>query len=92
MPSLTKSNQRPTVVDNYDVAADAKGRVILRSTRARHFHVSALSNGSFLLEPRVLISPAAISSRTLKTLDKSAANFKRGRVSSPLILAEFAKD
>ena len=91
MPTLTKSKQRPSVVDNYDVAADAQGRVVLRNTCAKKFHVSALSNGSYLLEPQVLISPAVISSRILKLIDKSAANLKRGRVSSPLNLAVFYK-
>jgi hypothetical protein len=44
-----------TVVDAYDIAADAKKRISLRKAKAKYFHVQALSNGSFLLEPRVLV-------------------------------------
>jgi hypothetical protein len=40
-----------TVVRNYDVAADAKNRISLRGAKTKYFHVMALSNGSFVLEP-----------------------------------------
>ena len=39
---------------------------------------------TFLLEPRVLVSPQAISSRSLKMLDKSVASLKRGLASDDL--------
>jgi hypothetical protein len=87
-----KQKQRLTVVEDYDVAADAKKRISLRGAKTKYFHVKALSNGCFLLEPRVLVPPQAISSRTLKMLDKSAANFKKGLVSAPIDLGEFAGD
>jgi hypothetical protein len=81
MPSLTlerpKQKQRLTVVEDYDVAADAKKRISLRSAKTKYFHVKALSNGCFLLEPRVLVPPQAISARSLKMLDKSAASLKK---------------
>ena len=79
-----KQKQRLTVVENYDVAADAKKRISLRSAKTKYFHVKALSNGCFLLEPRVLVSPQAISARSLKMLDKSVANLKRGLASDDL--------
>ena len=79
-----KQKQRLTVVENYDVAADAKKRISLRSAKTKYFHVKALSNGCFLLEPRVLVSPRAISARSLKMLDKSVANLKRGLASDGL--------
>jgi len=50
-----KSTTALTVVDAYDIAADAKRRISLRRAKAKYFHVQALSNGSFLLEPRVLV-------------------------------------
>ena len=88
MPTLTlersKQKQRLTVVENYDVAADAKKRIGLRNAKTKYFHVKALSNGCFLLEPRVLVSPQAISSRSLKRLDKSVASLKRGLASDDL--------
>ncbi len=44
-----------TVLDAYDVVADSKRRISLRQAKAKYFHVLALSNGSYLLEPRVLV-------------------------------------
>ncbi len=88
MPTLAQK-QRPTVVEAYDVAADAKKRISLRHAKTKYFHVKALSNGCFLLEPRVLVSPQAISARSLKMLDKSAANLKKGVASAPIDLTAF---
>jgi hypothetical protein len=43
------------VVAACEIAADAKKRISLRMAKAKYFHVQALSNGSYLLEPRVLV-------------------------------------
>ncbi len=95
MPTLTrghsKQKRRPAIVEDYDVAADAKKRISLRNAKTKYFHVKALSNGCFLLEPRVLVPPTAISARSLKMLDKSVANLKRGLASAPVDLAAFAE-
>ena len=82
-----KPKRRLTVVEDYDVAADAKKRISLRNAKTKYFHVQALSNGCFYLEPRVLVSPQAISARSLKMLDKSVANLKKGLASAPIDLA-----
>ena len=87
--SRPKSKRRPTVVEHYDVAADAKKRINLRNAKTKYFHVKAFSNGCYLLEPRVLVPPHAISARSLKMLDKSVANLKKGLASGPVDLAEF---
>jgi hypothetical protein len=76
MPTLTQ--RRPTVVEDYDVAADAKKRISLRNAKTKYFHVQALSNGCFYLEPRVLVSPQAISARSLRMLDKFGGQFEKG--------------
>jgi hypothetical protein len=81
--------RRLTVVENYDVAADAKKRISLRNAKTKYFHVKAFSNGCFLLEPRVLVSPTVISARSLKMLDKSVANLKKGLASAPIDLTAF---
>jgi len=95
MPTLTlkrpKQKQRLTVVEDYDVAADEKNRISLRKARTKYFHVKALSNGCFLLEPRVLVSPQAISARSLKMLDKAAGNLKKGLASAPIDLSAFTE-
>lgn len=95
MPTLTlersKQKRRPAVVEDYDVAADAKKRISLRNAKTKYFHVKAFSNGCFLLEPRVLVSPEAISARSLKMLDKSVANLKKGLASAPIDLTAFVE-
>jgi len=93
MPTSTlerpRQKHRLTIVEAYDVAADAKKRISLRRTRTKYFHVKALSNGCYLLEPRVLVSPRSISARSLKMLDKSVANLKKGLASAPIDLSAF---
>lgn len=83
-----KSKPRLTVLEDYDVAADAKKRISLRNAKTKYFHVQALSNGCFLLEPRVLVPPHAVSA----LLDKSVAGLKKGLASAPVDLSQFSKD
>ena len=78
-----------TVVERYDVAADNKKRINLRGARTKYFHVKAFSNGCYLLEPRVLVPPHAISNRSLKMLGKSVASLKKGLASAPVDLSAF---
>ena len=84
-----KRKASPTIVEEYDVAADAKRRISLRRAKAKYFRGMALSDGSFLLEPRVLVPPQAVSSRVLKMLDQSAENLKKGAASPPIDLTPF---
>jgi hypothetical protein len=90
MPAA-KMKPKLTVLDDYDVAADAKKRINLRNAKTKYFHVKAFSNGAYLLEPRVLVPLEAISVRSMKMLDKSAASFKKGIASAPINLAAFLK-
>jgi hypothetical protein len=86
-----KQNRGLTVVERYDVAADAKKRINLRNAKTKYFHVKALSNGAYVLEPRVLVSPEAISARTMKMIEQSAANLKKGRASAPINFVSLPK-
>ena len=98
MPTLTKPRAKGTtspqsgitVVEQYDTSADNKKRISLRGAQAKYFHVKALSNGSYLLEPRVLVPRNAVPARTLKMLEQSVANLKKGKVSAPIDLTAFA--
>ena len=81
-----------TVVKQYDVAADAKKRISLQGAVTKYFHVLALSNGAFMLEPRVLVPPHAVSARSMKMLEKSAANLKKAIVSPSIDLTPFPED
>jgi hypothetical protein len=97
LPRMPMTKTRPkqhrglTVVERYDVAADAKKRINLRNAKTKYFHVKALSNGAYVLEPRVLVPPAAISARTMKMIEQSAANLKKGRASAPINFASLPK-
>ena len=95
MPTLTlprsKAKTGLTVVERYDVAADAKRRINLRNAKAKYFHVKALSNGCYLLEPRVLVPPQAVSPRSLRMLDQSVAHLKKGQASAPIDLPRFVE-
>ena len=67
MPTATLGRKRETggiaVIERHDVAADAKKRISLRNAKTKYFHVKALSNGCYLLEPRVLVLPQAVVKR-----------------------------
>jgi hypothetical protein len=91
MPAL-KTAKRLEVVEQYDVAADSKRRISLRGAKWKHFHVKALSNGSYLLEPRVLVAPDDVSTKTLKMIEQSAANLNKGVASAPIDLTPFQED
>jgi hypothetical protein len=80
------------VVDEYNVAADAKKRISLRRAKSKYYRVRCLSNGSFLLEPRVLVPPQVVSARVLELLDQSAENLKKGLASTPIDLTPFRQD
>ncbi len=86
-----KGKKAVTIVRNYDVAADAKNRISLRGARTKYFHVMVLSNGSFVLEPRLLVAPDKIPARTLKMLETSVASLKKGKASAPVDLSPFIK-
>lgn len=87
----SKGKKDVTVLLDYDVAADAKNRISLRGANTKYFHVLALSNGSYILEPRVLVPPDTLPARTLKMLNRSVANLKKGKVTPPIDLSSYQK-
>ena len=95
MATATLAPRKPkggiTVVAHYDVAADDKKRINLRGAKTKYFHVKALSNGCYVLEPRVLVPLHAVSTRSLKMLGKSVASLKKGLASAPVDLSAFAE-
>jgi hypothetical protein len=96
MPTATLSPSKPAtgvrVIRHYDVAADAKNRISLRQSKAKYFHVKALSDGSYLLEPRVLVAPHALSARTRRMLEACVKNLKQGQAAPPIDLTPFQKE
>ena len=93
MATATLKRSKPqkaiTVLQDYDIAADAKNRVSLRGAKTKYFHVQALSNGCYVLEPRVLVAPAAIPARTMRMLERSVIALKKGKASTPIDLSPF---
>jgi hypothetical protein len=74
-------------VSEYDAKIDVKKRLTLRGARYGHYHVMEYKDGRIVLEPRKLLKPFAVSPRTLKMMDRSVANLKRGVVSDPIDLS-----
>ena len=76
-------------VKEYDAKLDTKKRITLRNVLYEYYHVSEMSNGIIVLEPRVLTAPFEISANTLKMMDQSVSNMKKGKASKAVDLSEF---
>jgi hypothetical protein len=79
-------------VNEYDAKIDVKKRLTLRGARYGHYHVREYKDGRIVLEPRELVKPFALSRRTLKMMDRSIANLKKGKVSDPIDLSAAADE
>ena len=73
-------------VSEYDAKIDMKKRLTLRGASYTHYHVREYKDGRIVLEPRELVKPFTVSRRTLKMMDSSMANLKKGIVSEPIDL------
>ena len=76
-------------VKEYDAKLDTKKRITLRNVLYEYYHVSEMNNGIIVLEPRVLTAPFEISANTLKMMDQSVSNMKKGKASKAVDLSEF---
>lgn len=79
------------LINEYDAKIDNKKRITLRKTIFDYFHIKQYKDGSILLEPRVLVEPNAVSKKTLKMMDKSIENYKKGKVSKAIDLKGFGE-
>lgn len=73
----------------YDSKVDSKKRITLRNATFDFYHVIEESGGRIILEPRELVAPFSVSENTLKMMDASIDNLKKGKASKPLDLSEF---
>jgi DNA-binding transcriptional regulator/RsmH inhibitor MraZ len=78
------------VTQTYEVKLDEKMRMTVRGTKYRHFLVKAYNNGKYLLEPQILVSPEILSKKSLKMMDKSVENFKKGKVSKKVNFKKYS--
>ena len=76
-------------VREYDAKLDSKRRLTLREAGYEYYHVTVLPDQRIVLEPRVLTSPFEVSANTLKMMDESVENMKKGYVSPAIELSEF---
>ena len=78
------------VLREYDAKIDTKKRITLRGSSYDYYHVIEFPNGKIELEPRVLVDPFEISEDTLRMVDVSMKNLKKGIASEPVDLSAFA--
>lgn len=77
------------LVNEYDARIDNKKRITLRNVIFDYFHIKQYKDGRVVLEPRVLVEPNSVSKKTLKMMDKSINNYKKGKVSKAIDLSSF---
>ncbi len=78
-------------IKEYDAKIDTKKRITLRGSSYEYYHVIEFPNGKIELEPRVLVEPFEISEDTLRMVDTSMDNLKKGKASEPIDLSSFAE-
>ena len=78
-------------VKEYDAKIDIKRRITLRGASYDYYHVIEFPNGKIELQPRVLVEPFEIAEDTLRMVDGSMANLKKGQASEPIDLSSFAE-
>lgn len=78
-----------TILKEFDAKLDEKKRITLRGVLHKYFNVKIYKTGKIVLSPRILVDPKDIPKNTLKIIDKSAKNLKKGKVSNPVNLSKY---
>lgn len=79
----------PTLIKKYKVNLDSKKRLTIRDSAYTHYNVAVFDDGKILLSPQILIDPDTISKKTLKMIEKSIKNFKKGKASKQIDLEKY---
>lgn len=77
------------VIKKYNAKLDSKNRLTIRESQFAHYSVNVMDNGEIVLKPRILIDPNTINEATLKTIEKSMLNLKKGKVGKAFNPDEF---
>jgi hypothetical protein len=77
------------VKKEYTAKLDDKKRLTIRGAKYDYYKVRELSDGKIELSPQVLIDTNILSDNTLKMIEKSVYNYKRGNASEPIDLSKF---
>ncbi len=80
------------IVKEYEAKLDSKHRITIRGSEFQYFQVKQYGDGHLELLPRVLVDPKEISGNTLKMMDESIVNLKKGNVSEPINLDSINTD
>jgi hypothetical protein len=75
-------------VKTYDAKLDSKRRLVLRSAKYDHYHVYEREDGSLILTPKILVD-APLSKETLKLVERSVKNLKKGKASAPVDIDKY---
>jgi hypothetical protein len=76
------------VVREYELKADSKRRVTLRSSEYTYYYAREFEDGRILLEPRELRPPATLSRTTLGHMDEAIRRMNAGDVGDEFDLSE----
>ena len=90
METTVMSQTPQKFIKEYDTKIDTKKRITLRGSRYEYYHVVEFPNGKIELSPRELKEPFEISKESLRMMDLSMENFKKGIVSDPLNFSDYA--
>ena len=58
-----------TLQRQYDAKLDSRNRITIRDAAYEHYHVREFDDGTVVLEPRVLVSPNALTAKTLRAAE-----------------------
>jgi len=79
------------IVKSYDAKLDNKKRLTIRGTKYDFYHIQEFNDGTLVLKPRVLIDPDDLSENTLRMMDSSIENLRKGNVSKPIDVQKYLK-
>jgi hypothetical protein len=79
------------IIKRYDAKLDNKKRLTIRGTNYDFYHVQEFNDGTLVLKPRILVDPNELSKNTLRMMDKSIENFRKGNTSKPIDIDKYLK-
>lgn len=77
------------IQNEYTATIDTKKRLTIRGAKHHHYAVQVYMDGKIVLSPRILVDPNLIPKSTMKIIDNSVSNMKKGKVSKPLNLKKY---
>jgi len=77
------------IVKSYDAKLDNKKRLTIRGTKYDFYHIQEFNDGTLVLKPRILVDPDDLSENTLRMMDRSIENLRKGNVSKPIDVQKY---